>query len=329
MRNLIFVVTVIGEPAGPVPALPAVLRADPALLPGPQARLLRPAHGQRGAGAVGLAGLRVDLRLRARRWRRSWAFPKTSLRATSLWVWATHEFPGLGKEFMPPGRGLVPVHAHHHAPRLDRRGAGRAAASRTWPSRRSPRSRLAVGKIGRVDSPLDPAPISMIETIINYNPEYLSDESGHRLQYAFDPARTTCSATRRASPCRRPTGALHGRRQVPARRARQADPRPGRPAVPPVAPALDPRLNPGARPGRASPSRTTSGTRSSRPRRSRARPSAPRLQPIAARIVMLQSGMRAPMGVRILGDDLEKIEQVGFADREAAQGGAQASSPRP
>ena len=39
---------------------------------------------------------------------------------------------------------------------------------------------------------------------------------------------------------------------------------------------------------------------------------APQLQPIAARIVMLQSGMRAPMGVKILGQNLKEIENVGF-----------------
>jgi len=40
--------------------------------------------------------------------------------------------------------------------------------------------------------------------------------------------------------------------------------------------------------------------------------SAPKLQPIAARIVMLQSGMRAPMGVKVKGPDLETIERVGI-----------------
>lgn len=40
--------------------------------------------------------------------------------------------------------------------------------------------------------------------------------------------------------------------------------------------------------------------------------SAPKLQPIAARIVMLQSGIRAPMGVKVKGPDLETIERVGF-----------------
>ena len=38
--------------------------------------------------------------------------------------------------------------------------------------------------------------------------------------------------------------------------------------------------------------------------------SAPKLQPIAARIVMLQSGMRAPMGLKVYGPDLETLETV-------------------
>ncbi|MCK5845491.1 MAG: efflux RND transporter permease subunit, partial [Victivallales bacterium] len=41
--------------------------------------------------------------------------------------------------------------------------------------------------------------------------------------------------------------------------------------------------------------------------------SAPKLQPIAARIVMLQSGMRAPMGVKIKGPDLRSIDKTGLA----------------
>jgi Cu(I)/Ag(I) efflux system membrane protein CusA/SilA len=40
--------------------------------------------------------------------------------------------------------------------------------------------------------------------------------------------------------------------------------------------------------------------------------SAPKLQPIATRIIMLQSGMRAPMGVKVKGPDLDTIEQVGL-----------------
>ena len=41
--------------------------------------------------------------------------------------------------------------------------------------------------------------------------------------------------------------------------------------------------------------------------------SAPKLQPIETRLVMLQSGMRSPMGIKVKGQDLEQIEQFGFS----------------
>ncbi|UCC32804.1 MAG: efflux RND transporter permease subunit, partial [Phycisphaerales bacterium] len=40
--------------------------------------------------------------------------------------------------------------------------------------------------------------------------------------------------------------------------------------------------------------------------------SAPKLQPISTRLVMLQTGMRAPMGIKVKGPDLRSIEQVGL-----------------
>jgi Cu(I)/Ag(I) efflux system membrane protein CusA/SilA len=42
---------------------------------------------------------------------------------------------------------------------------------------------VAVGKWGRVNSALDPAPISMYENIINYLPEYKMDEDGHKMRF--------------------------------------------------------------------------------------------------------------------------------------------------
>lgn len=41
--------------------------------------------------------------------------------------------------------------------------------------------------------------------------------------------------------------------------------------------------------------------------------SSPKLQPIEARLVMLSTGMRAPMGLKVSGPDLESIEQGGKA----------------
>ena len=36
--------------------------------------------------------------------------------------------------------------------------------------------------------------------------------------------------------------------------------------------------------------------------------SAPKLQPIETRLVMLQTGMRAPIGIKVFGPDLKSIE---------------------
>ena len=40
--------------------------------------------------------------------------------------------------------------------------------------------------------------------------------------------------------------------------------------------------------------------------------SAPKLQPIETRLVMLKTGMRTPMGIKVKGQDLEAIEQFGL-----------------
>ena len=46
-----------------------------------------------------------------------------SVRSNRAVTALSHALPGMGKEFMPPpGRRLVSLHAHHHAPRLYRRG---------------------------------------------------------------------------------------------------------------------------------------------------------------------------------------------------------------
>ncbi|HBO44414.1 MAG TPA: acriflavine resistance protein B, partial [Planctomycetaceae bacterium] len=136
-----------------------------------------------------------------------------------------------------------------------------------------------VGKLGRAESPLDPAPISMIETIINYKPEYKVDQDGKRLVFAHEERNGQTVFLRDDS------GELipdpHGR---PYRQWRLEIKTPD---------DIWKEIERAARvPG------TTS---------------APKLQPIAARIVMLQSGVRAPMAVRIRGKSLEEIEQVGYA----------------
>ena len=137
-----------------------------------------------------------------------------------------------------------------------------------------PEVESVVGKLGRADTPLDPAPISMFETVVNYHSEYKTDINGRIMRFAFDSARNEFE------------------RDVNDQLIPEEDGLPYRQWRDHIRSADDiwkEIVLAADLPG------TTS---------------APKLQPIAARIVMLQSGMRAPMGVKIKGPDLDTIERV-------------------
>ncbi len=107
---------------------------------------------------------------------RVFSFVPEKLKANTVWSAVAHSFPGLGKEFMPPldeGSYLYMPTTMPHASigeSLD------ILQKQDIAFQSIPEIDSVVGKIGRVESPLDPAPISMIETIINYKPEYISDK---------------------------------------------------------------------------------------------------------------------------------------------------------
>ncbi len=233
----------------------------------------------------------------------------------SLWTkakWTLAQgWEGFGKEFMPPldeGSYLYMPTTMPHA------SIGEATDVLALQGQRInaiPEVELAVGKIGRVRSPLDPAPISMIETVINYKSEYVVDESGHRLRFRFDSDEVDWAQDAEGNLLSAPDGEPY---QVQGKFVRDEDggliEDPDGVPFRQWRPPLDLGLNPGreAWSGIAKPddiwheiveAAQVPGTTS-----------APRLQPIAARIVMLQSGMRAPMGVKVKGPDLDTIERV-------------------
>jgi len=218
---------------------------------------------------------------------------------------------GFGEEFMPPldeGSFLYMPTTMPHA------SIGEAMNVLQLQDRRInaiPEVELAVGKVGRVKSPLDPAPVSMIETVINYKSEYVVDKDGNRLNFRIDPYDIDFFRDAAGMPLPADDGRPY-RVQGTFQRGEDGqlinDPN-GVPFRQWRAP-LDPELNAGRKswPGIVRPddiwhaiveSAQIPGTTS-----------APRLQPIAARIVMLQSGMRAPMGVKVKGPDLDTIEKV-------------------
>jgi Cu(I)/Ag(I) efflux system membrane protein CusA/SilA len=195
--------------------------------------------------------------------------------STTLWNRGRHAFPGLGKEFMPPldeGAYLFMPTMMPHASI----GEALDVLQKLDLAIEIPEVELAVGKIGRVESALDPAPISMVETVINYAPEFVTGKDGRRLDFRFDEERGEFVRDER--------GAL-----IP-----DEDGRPFRNWRPEI-------RNPSDIWDEIVRAARLTGT-----------VTAPELQPIAARIVMLASGMRAPMGVKVKGPSLEAIEDVGL-----------------
>lgn len=176
--------------------------------------------------------------------------PETSVRETVVWSRLQHAFPGMGREFMPSldeGSFLFMPTIMPHV------GVGEAldiVQKQDRAIRAIPEIESVVGKIGRAETAIDPAPISMIETLITYKPEYSppNPQTGERKRLWRDKIKTTDDIWNEI-------------------------------------------VNAAAVPGSTS---------------------APKLQPIAARLVMLQSGMRAPMGVKIYGNSLKEIEELGY-----------------
>jgi Cu(I)/Ag(I) efflux system membrane protein CusA/SilA len=194
------------------------------------------------------------------------------------------KFPGLGREFRPAldeGSFLFMPTVSPHASieeSLDSLRIMDAAIAGI------PEVSRVVGKIGRAESSLDSAPISMIESVVNYLPEFASDEKGRPLRFKTDKEGNFIYE--------------HGER-VPDQH--------GQPF----------------RQWRAhirSPddiwqeiSEVTSLTGAT---------GAPKLQPIETRLVMLRTGMRAPMGIKIKGPSLEIIEKFGLDLERLLRSGA-------
>jgi Cu(I)/Ag(I) efflux system membrane protein CusA/SilA len=196
------------------------------------------------------------------------------VRVLPPWVWANHAFPGLGREFMPPldeGSFLWMPTTMPHA------SIGEAAevlSRQNLAISAIPEVASAVGKAGRAESALDPAPVSMIETYVDYLPEYATDAAGRRLTFAWDEDREAF--------LRDAAGQL-----VPDPEGRPY--RQWRDHIRSPADIWEEILKAAAIPG------TTT---------------APRLQPIETRQVMLQTGMRAAMGLKVRAPDLETLERV-------------------
>ncbi|MDP1622211.1 MAG: efflux RND transporter permease subunit [Bacteroidales bacterium] len=218
-----------------------------------------------------------------------------SFRQTAFWQGPTKTFPGTGKEFMPSlNEGsflLMPTSMPHtsieknlqYIETLDKRLSA------------IPEVDVAVGKWGRVNSALDPAPVQMFENTINYRSEYILNEDGHRMRFKVD--RDDNYLLKNGSKYKVENEKF---RVIPADSLIPDDKgeyfRQWRSHIKKPQDIWNEIVKVTNIPGLTS---------------------APKLQPIETRLVMLSTGMRAPMGLKVYGPDLESIEQAGLVFEQA------------
>ena len=203
--------------------------------------------------------------------------------AAGVWVWQN-----TGKEFMPAlDEGsfmLMPTSMPHSGVEENIRYT-RLLDKRL---KAIPEVELAVGKWGRVNSALDPAPIQMYETTINYLPEYILDENGQRARFKTD-----------------------GKGRFVLKNGGVYDPAKGFRVIPKD--SLVPSGSGDYFRQWRSHIRTADDiwTEITHAATLPGLTGSPKLQPIATRMVMLSTGLKAPMGLKIYGPDLVSIEQAG------------------
>lgn len=183
---------------------------------------------------------------------------------TVAWKRMERIFPGIGREFMPPLDEGSLLAMPSLLPSASLTEVQQVIAKQDRAMLTVPEVVSVVGKFGRADSALDPAPISMIETIVLLKPEsqwrQVHEVRWHSVIGWLDWARP---ALNKVWPDARPMTKAELLQELNDKTA-----------IPGVLPTW--------------------------------------LQPIQTRIVMLQSGFRAMMGVKIYGSDPRDIERVGL-----------------
>lgn len=213
-----------------------------------------------------------------------------NIRTTSIWSKLNHTFPGMGKEFMPAlNEGsflLMPTSMPHSGIEYNRNVIGQLDMLLT----NIPEVKLTVGKLGRAESALDPAPISMYENIINYKPEYELNDKGFKKRFKVDEdGKFILKNGEKLTNQEILTKNISTEQLISDEDGVYF--RNWREHIHSSDDIWKEIVKVTKIPGVTS---------------------APKLQPIETRLVMLQTGMRAPMGIKVFGPDLNTIEQFGI-----------------
>ncbi|QZE15624.1 efflux RND transporter permease subunit [Halosquirtibacter laminarini] len=207
-----------------------------------------------------------------------------------------HYFPGIGSEFMPSlDEGdflLMPTSMPHSGVQENRRVLQQLDIR----TNQIPEVDGVLGKAGRIHSALDPAPLSMYENIIHYKDEYSRNNHGEVLRYKVDKnqrfmlrdSTTVSKDSAYAIPLSHFIEIQSG--GEPVRQWRQ-------------------KIH----------SKEDIWHEITHATRLPGVTSAPKLQPIETRIIMLQTGMRAAIGIKILGNQLDSIQSFGLSLEKVLQ----------
>ena len=155
-----------------------------------------------------------------------------------------------------------------------------------------PEIKTVVGKAGRTTSALDPAPLSMYENIIQYKSEYMLDENGIRQRYKINSDNEY--VLKNGMSLRAEEYAVWKSLNTRQQLIEDEDGvfyRNWRPEIKSPNDIWKEIIRVTKLPGVTS---------------------APKLQPIETRLVMLQTGMRSPMGIKVKGQNLKQIEAFGI-----------------
>jgi Cu(I)/Ag(I) efflux system membrane protein CusA/SilA len=213
-----------------------------------------------------------------------------NVRTTAVWSSLNHIFPGIGKEFMPSldeGSFLLMPSSMPHAGVAQNK---KIVQQLDMLLANIPEVDLAVGKMGRAETALDPAPISMYENIINYKTEYVVNEKGYKVPFKVNDKGWFILKNGNAVSRKRlllkgisTDQLVEDESGVYFRNWRDKIKSPDDIWKEIVQFTKLPGVT-----------------------------SAPKLQPIETRLIMLQTGMRAPMGIKVYGPDLKTIEDFGI-----------------
>lgn len=160
--------------------------------------------------------------------------------------------PRLGREFMPALDEGTFLYMPTTMPHASIGEVLEVLSEQDKAIRAIPEVERVVGKLGRAETALDPAPVSMIETIIQYKPEFAVNKDGERVRQWREHIQSPDDIWQEIVAAAQVLGVT----------------------------------------------------------------SAPKLQPIETRQIMLQTGMRASMGIKVQGPDLASMEKSVVAIEE-------------